>query len=92
MQPVVRKSPRLAASHCGVGSVSQGDGTSLGVEAVGSIASWWSIDPADTGEVPRTTLGVPDRRARLRAIGNGQVPQCAIAAFRALLNLVRGAA
>lgn len=44
----------------------------------------WDVDPGDTGEVPRTTTGCPDRRARLRAIGNGQVPACAAAAFRLL--------
>lgn len=44
----------------------------------------WDVDPGDTGEVPRTTGGCANRRARLRAIGNGQVPQCAAAAFRLL--------
>jgi len=44
----------------------------------------WGVDPGDTGEVPRTTTGCPNRRARLRAIGNGQVPACAAAAFRLL--------
>lgn len=44
----------------------------------------WDVDPGDTGEVPRTTTGCPNRRVRLRAIGNGQVPACAAAAFRLL--------
>ena len=51
---------------------------------LGAAPGWWTIDPGDTGEVPRTTTGCPDRRARLRAIGNGQVPACAAAAFRLL--------
>ena len=54
-----------------------------------SIRSWRE-DPGDTGEVPRTTTGVPNRRARLRAIGNGQVPACAAAAFMALLGRALG--
>jgi len=55
---------------------------------LGAAPGWWAIDPGDTGEVPRTTLGVPDRRARLRAIGNGQVPACVVAAFLALARRV----
>lgn len=49
----------------------------------------WAVDPGDTGEVPRTTGGCANRRARLRAIGNGQVPACAAAAFRLLYREVR---
>ena len=49
----------------------------------------WDVDPGDTGDVPRTTGGCANRRARLRAIGNGQVPQCAAAAFRLLAEALR---
>jgi hypothetical protein len=47
---------------------------------------WWRDDPSlkrSSGElVPRTTPGVPNRAKRLRAIGNGQVPSCAVLAWR----------
>lgn len=33
----------------------------------------WDEEPA----IPRVSRDVPNRPARLRAIGNGQVPQCA---------------
>ena len=46
----------------------------------------WDVDPGDTGEVPRTTGGCANRRARLRAIGNGQVPRCAAEAFSQLVT------
>lgn len=50
-------------------------------------------DPADLpptmpGYVPRTTMRRKHRPARIRAIGNGQVPQCAAAAFRMGLDLL----
>lgn len=50
-------------------------------------------DPADLpptmpGYVPRTTTRRKHRPARIRAIGNGQVPQCASAAFRMGLALL----
>jgi hypothetical protein len=34
----------------------------------------------------RVKLAVPNRVDRLRAIGNGQVPQCAAAAWRELMS------
>ena len=47
---------------------------------------WWRDDPSlqrSSGElVPRTTPGVRNRAKRLRAIGNGQVPSCAVLAWR----------
>lgn len=46
----------------------------------------WGVDPGDTGDVPRTTGGCANRRARLRAIGNGQVPRCAAEAFSQLVT------
>jgi hypothetical protein len=36
--------------------------------------------------VPRVAKGVPDRTARLKAIGNGQVPQCAAVAWEILTS------
>jgi len=44
----------------------------------------WEQDPADTGEIPRIGTGIPNRAARLKAIGNGQVPQCAALAWTTL--------
>ncbi len=45
-------------------------------------------EPAD---IPRAALGVRDRVARLRAIGNGQVPLCAAVAWRLLARRALGA-
>ena len=42
----------------------------------------WDIEP----DVGRVANGVAHRTHRLKAIGNGQVPQCAAAAFRMLLK------
>ena len=44
----------------------------------------WSVDPADDGSIPRTATGVKDRVNRLKAIGNGQVPQVAAMAWNVL--------
>lgn len=41
---------------------------------------WWSVEPA----VGRVAHGVAHRVDRLKAIGNGQVPACAAAAWRLL--------
>lgn len=35
----------------------------------------WTHDPGETGEVPRAAHKIKSRVARLKAIGNGQVPQ-----------------
>lgn len=56
------------------------------VEPIGEL-DWrdWTTDPADIGEVPRVT-GVKENRAnRLKAIGNGQVPQCVVKAWELLV-------
>lgn len=42
--------------------------------------SWWSSEP----ELGRTVDGMAHRTHRLKAIGNGQVPQCRAAAWRLL--------
>jgi len=46
----------------------------------------WSIDPADEGELPRVETGIQNRIGRLKAIGNGQVPQAAAMAWQILTN------
>ena len=48
---------------------------------------WWHTDPAERPTQPvmgRVAHGVAHRVDRLKAIGNGQVPQCAAMAFRIL--------
>lgn len=44
----------------------------------------WGTDPADIGEVPRTGQKIPNRANRLKAIGNGQVPNVATLAWTIL--------
>ena len=44
----------------------------------------WETDPADEGEVPRVATGIKHRVGRLKAIGNGQVPQVAAMAWNIL--------
>ena len=44
----------------------------------------WQSDPADTGDVPRVGKNIPNRAKRLKAIGNGQVPQVVAIAFSIL--------
>jgi hypothetical protein len=39
---------------------------------------------AGTGSIPRVATGIKNRVARLKAIGNGQVPACAALAWRVL--------
>jgi len=46
----------------------------------GNLAGWWKAEP----ELGRVADGVASRMDRLRAIGNGQVPQCAALAWRVL--------
>lgn len=50
------------------------------------VLDWrdWTIDPADVGEVPRVTDVKENRANRLKAIGNGQVPQCVVKAWELL--------
>jgi len=45
--------------------------------------SWWETEP----EVGRVADGVPDRMARLKALGNAVVPQCAKVIGRVLLEV-----
>ncbi len=39
----------------------------------------WDVEPC-----PRVATGVPNRVGRLKAIGNGQVPQCMVRAWSEL--------
>ena len=48
--------------------------------------SWWRREPP---HIPRITVGTPDRAARLKACGNGQVALCASASFEILLETFR---
>ena len=49
-------------------------------------SAWWGQDPAEIPELKlgRVAHGVANRVHRLKAIGNGQVPQCAAVAFSIL--------
>ena len=55
-----------------------------------AVTLGWEVDPADMeeGPIPRVATGVKDRAARLRAIGNGQVPACAAEAWRLLMEVI----
>jgi len=44
----------------------------------------WASDPADTGEIPRTTTRRQHRAKRLICLGNGQVPQAMALAWETL--------
>jgi hypothetical protein len=49
---------------------------------------WWQTDPSDDGSIPRTCeKGLPARVERIAALGNGQVPAAAAAAFLHLYYL-----
>lgn len=50
------------------------------VEARPQVAQWWAVEP----DLGRVANGVAHRVDRLKAIGNGQVPAVAAAAFRML--------
>lgn len=57
--------------------------------ATESSGLWWGVDPADEDRptkplVGRVANGVAYRVDRLKAIGNGQVPQCAALAWQIL--------
>lgn len=52
--------------------------------------TWWEEDPADTGEIPRAVGCTENRRKRLMALGNGQVPLCAMIAQETLCDICGG--
>ena len=57
------------------------------LESSGFSEAWWNTDPAESSTEPRVGRvadGVANRIHRLKAIGNGQVPQCAAVAFNVL--------
>ena len=55
------------------------------LEPIGDL-DWrdWKTDPADGDEIPRVATGIKCRADRLKAIGNGQVPQVAALAWNIL--------
>ena len=55
-----------------------------GTHCSGSVSAQVQRYPATTGPIPRVATCVKDRVSRLKALGNGQVPQCAAAAWRIL--------
>lgn len=60
----------------------------------GNINGWWKGDPADyawlpQGIVPRVTIVKTNRVSRIKAIGNGQVPQALVLAWEILSSEVR---
>jgi DNA (cytosine-5)-methyltransferase 1 len=61
----------------------------------GRSPRWWRADPADVAPSPasqsnvgRVADGVADRKHRLKALGNGWVPQVACLAWRHLSNIL----
>lgn len=48
------------------------------------VGDWWKTDPANDGNIPRTTVKVENRSRRLTALGNGQVPLCV---YTSIFNL-----
>ena len=55
-----------------------------------AMADFYSGTPWQAGEwpgVPRIATGIPQRVARLKALGNGQVPACAEMAWQILLTI-----
>jgi hypothetical protein len=77
MQSVVRREVGLVKQIAGVEIESQGERGVICEDALGL----WAVEPPD---IPRVAIGIKDRVSRLKAIGNGQVPQCAAAAWRML--------
>ncbi len=63
---------------------------------------WSSLEPMENcdilagwgddweGDTPRTAVGTPNRVARLKAIGNGQVPVCVVLAWNILSGMGEG--
>lgn len=60
------------------------EGTMEAWEASVKAGTYWDVDPADTGEVPRLTEIKRHRISRLKAIGNGQVPAQLVLAVQCL--------
>jgi DNA (cytosine-5)-methyltransferase 1 len=59
----------------------EGIGRDDGEELPAAVgARWWAVEP----DVGRVADGFPSRVERIRALGNGQVPACAVEAWRSL--------
>ena len=54
------------------------------LEPLPALGEWGSWPATWEDGIPRTLTKVPQRIQRLKAIGNGQVPACAAAAWRIL--------
>ena len=74
--------PKLGGMADGVASSLDGNLTTDGVPAISKVLHGMHsmTDGGDWEYVPRVSSDVNNRAARLRAIGNGQVPACAVAA------------
>ncbi len=48
------------------------------------LLGWNTVCAVEIEEYPRVQAGIPKRIDRLKSIGNGQVPQCAVAAWHLL--------
>jgi hypothetical protein len=71
--------------------------TAPGPLAAPALAAWreahvtgtqWAADPAEAAgaaQVPRVIAKCDKRPARIRALGNGQVPACVVLAWQTLL-------
>ncbi len=46
----------------------------------------WRRNPADTGEVPMVVISCEERKNRIKAIGNGQVPMVIVLAWNTLIE------
>ena len=50
--------------------------------------TWWDVDPAMDGTEPRLTTKCMGRSVKLKALGNGQVPLCAMRAHEMLMEVI----
>lgn len=82
-EPIVFPSPRKSAMTCGDSGFKQrkADGK-VSTPKLGLVASRM----VSTGPLPRIATGIKDRVNRLKAIGNGQVPQCMAMVWELLLK------
>jgi len=74
--------------------IAKDDGQEQQATERAGLSSWWQRDPADgdaeqwgaIAGLGRVASGIPNRRHRLEALGNAQVPAVAAAAFRLLMS------
>lgn len=69
--------PRGAVGESGGGFAESDMGGMVDGVAIGPYAGWWDIEP----DIGRVSVGVPNRVQQLKALGNGQVPLQAAAAW-----------